>query len=346
MSLRDNSFQPRIESQEQVCYELRACPQCGSSNSKVKLTGKDNMLGIGGLFYVSQCDQCGLWIQNPALKQEFLPRHYPDEYAPYSVKEMTLSHSAIWFLKNHKGYNHLPQELPSPSWLKRLEGKWVCGMQLFPDYVSNGRLLEVACASGNRLALLRKLGWSECIGIEYSETAARKARERGLVVHSGRIEDTLREIPDYSLAVIVASFVMEHLENPFAVINQFSEKLGPGGQLIFSTLNINSLDFWLWRENWYNLDLPRHFTFFRKRDIYKMLQERFQITGVFYQPAPNDYVGSARYWLRNSRVDASRSFARLLDSSIVALGDKIFLACAFLSFLGQATRICVHARKR
>jgi 2-polyprenyl-3-methyl-5-hydroxy-6-metoxy-1,4-benzoquinol methylase len=216
-------------------------------------------------------------------------------------------------------------------------------MQLFPDYVPNGKLLEVACASGNRLALLRKLGWSECSGIEYSEYAAKNARERGFVVHSELVEDTLREIPDNSLDVIIASFVMEHLENPFWVTNQLSAKLKLRGQFIFSTLNINSPDFRLWRENWYDLDLPRHFTFFRKRDLYQMLEEHFQIVNVYYQPAPNDYAGSARYWLRNS---LTHSLTHSLNKLIVALGDNLGPICMFLALLGQATRISIHAQKR
>ena len=125
--------------------------------------------------------------------------------------------------------------------------------------------------------------------------------------------------------------------------NQLSAKLKPGGQFIFSTLNINSPDFRLWRENWYDLDLPRHFTFFRKRDLYQMLEEHFQIVNVYYQPAANDYVGSARYWLCNS---ATHALARPLNKLIVALGDKISWVCQLLSLLGQATRISIHARRR
>ena len=74
-----------------------------------------------------------------------------------------------------------------------------------------------------------------------------------------------------------------------------------------------------------------------------MLEEHFQIVNVYYQPAPNNYVGSTRYWLRNTTTHA---LARSLNELIVALGDKINLACMLLSVLGQATRISIHARKR
>jgi 2-polyprenyl-3-methyl-5-hydroxy-6-metoxy-1,4-benzoquinol methylase len=144
-----------------------------------------------------------------------------------------------------------------------------------------------------------------CSGIEYSDCAARLARERGFVVHSGRVEDTLDAIPDNSPDVIIASFVMEHLENPFRVTETLNAKLRPLGQFIYSTLNINSPDFRLWRENWYDLDLPRHFTFFRKRDIYQMLEKHFEIRGVYYPISPNDYVGSARYWLKRNSLTHS-----------------------------------------
>ena len=74
-----------------------------------------------------------------------------------------------------------------------------------------------------------------------------------------------------------------------------------------------------------------------------MVEERFQIENIYYQPAHNDYVGSARYWLRNS---STHSIARLLNKLIVAMDDKLILACYLLSLLGQATRITIHARKK
>ena len=131
-------------------------------------------------------------FKNPALKQEFMSKHYPDDYAPYSTGEMPISQS-VYGLKNQKGYTHLSDPAPM-SWYKHLRGKWLSGMQLFPNFVPYGKLLEVGCASGNRLALLRKLGWSDCLGIEYNELAAKIARENGFVVYSGRVEDMLQEI--------------------------------------------------------------------------------------------------------------------------------------------------------
>lgn len=294
------------------------------------------MLGLDGLFYVSQCDRCGLLFQNPSLKQELLAKHYPDEYAPYSLGEMQVGRTALWYLKNYKGYAHLPEQAPV-NWLRRRWGKWTSGTQLLPDYVPNGSLLEIACASGNRLSLLRKLGWANCTGVEYSERAARLARERGFTVYAGRVEDVLDVIPAASQDVVIASFVLEHLQDPFVVTEQIASKLRAGGQFLFSTLDVDSLDFALYREFWYNLDLPRHFTFLRKRDLRGMLSKSFRIEGIYYRASTTDYVGSARYRLKYQ--------SRLLDRWIIIMGGKLGPACLLMALIGKATRICIHARK-
>jgi SAM-dependent methyltransferase len=323
-------------------YEPRNCPRCASPSSHVRLTGRDNSLSLDGLYYVSRCDDCGLLYQNPMPRAEFLAKHYPEEYAPYEVSEIWIGPETRWYLSHYMGYRHL-DGVYRPRRLRRMLlrsglGKQLSLAQLIPEYVPGGSLLELGCASGNRLSLLRSLGWEACTGIEYSEHAARLARERGFAVHTGMVEDALGAFPDESQDAIVSSFMMEHLADPFAVTEQIASKLRPGGQFLFSTLDVNSPDFALWREYWYDLDLPRHLTFFRRSDLYQMLSKSFEVKEVRYQFASNDYVGSARYRSRHQR--------KLLDKIVIGLDERINILYKFLALVGWATRICISARKR
>ena len=303
----------------------------------MQLTAPDHMLGLEGLFYVSRCDHCKLLFQNPSLKQDLLQEYYPVEYPSYSLPEMQISRTALWYLKNYKGYHHLP-EYPPISWLRRRFAKWTTGAQMLPECVPNGNLLEIACASGQRLDLLRKLGWRNCVGIEYSEHAAQRCRERGYKVYVGPVDDVIQLIPDESQDVIIAGSLLEHLRDPFLLTQMIASKLRTGAQFILSTIVVDSPDFALYKEFWYNLDLPRHFTFFRKRHLRQMLAKNFLIEGIYGQYSVNDYVGSARNRLKHR--------SRLLDRWMVSMGDKLRLGCLLLALAGKTSRICIYARKK
>ena len=107
---------------------------------------------------------------------------------------MRVGRSALWYLKNQKEYAHLPEQ-PTLNWLRRRWGKWSAGTRLLPNYVPDGSLCEIGCASGARLSMMQRLGWNNLAGIEWGERAARLARERGFIVHAGRVEDALDRLP-------------------------------------------------------------------------------------------------------------------------------------------------------
>jgi SAM-dependent methyltransferase len=307
------------------------------------------MLGLDDTFYLARCRKCELLYQNPAIRAEDLGNHYPDQYEPYRRVDVfpdSIGRSARRWLREKQGYLHL-EELPSRSRCHRLArrllkepawlGRWMSGMQLLPDYVSGGSLLEIACAAGNRLSLFRDLGWSNLRGLELNTRAARVAVERGFDVVPGPVERTIDEIEDESLDVVVASMVLEHLENPFGLTRRIAAKLKKGGQFLFSTVVADAPDCALYREYWYNLDLPRHFTLFRTKDLESLLLDDLRIESTYSIPDADDYRGSARYRLRRE--------PRALDRFILRAGVPVLSLCWILGFLKISSRIAVRARK-
>ena len=317
------------------------CPKCGSTRSKWRLSSPDRQFPLPGLFHVSSCLDCGLWFQNPRISLEALGAHYPKDYAPYLVEELGLEPAALWHLRQRQGYDHLTLP-PAPDKAGCARGKRTCQYWLLPDFRRQGRVLEVGCAAGNRLMLLKRLGWETCIGNEYSSDACAKVAERGLEVLPGPIDAMLDTFEDNSLDAIIAGFVIEHVPDPFGLARRFAAKLKPGGQLVFNTIQIRTPDFWLYREFWYDLDLPRHMIFFRKKDICDMLAPGFTISSIVYQAALNDYRGSARYRNRESL----RGWRGWIDRSILRLDERLHTPLQHLSRLGIAARIFIHARKR
>jgi 2-polyprenyl-3-methyl-5-hydroxy-6-metoxy-1,4-benzoquinol methylase len=290
----------------------------------------------GAEFQVSRCAGCGLLFQNPRISADELGRHYPDDYGPYLAGEMRVGPTALLHLQHRGGYAHLPVRAGAFPGI-RFFGRRAADILLIPDFVPGGRVLEIGCASGARLEMLRGLGWPQAMGIEFSETAAARARERGFKIFTGPVEQALESIEDNSLDAVVAGFVLEHLENPFALVRRIAAKLKPGGQLLFSTLNIGSPDFRLYGKYWYNLDLPRHHIFFRKRDLRRLTEGLFEVERAAGIAAPNDYTGSARYRLRHE--------PRFYDGILSRARNRILPLCVPLAWAGLCSRIAIRARR-
>lgn len=97
----------------------------------------------------------------------------------------------------------------------------------------HGRLLEVGCASGSYLETMQRLGW-EVEGVEVDPRSSELARQHGLAVHSGTLEQ--RRFEDCRFDVIVLSHLLEHVHDPAAVLQECYRILKPVGSLRFLCL--------------------------------------------------------------------------------------------------------------
>src|SRR5213594_1127797 len=101
-----------------------------------------------------------------------------------------------------------------------------------------GRLLDVGCALGDFLLEAKASGW-DVEGVEVSSFAAQRARERGLRVTTGRLEDL--DLPAASFDAITLYDSVEHLADPVATLAAARRLLVPGGLLHLVTPNVGGL---------------------------------------------------------------------------------------------------------
>lgn len=293
------------------------CPRCGSSAHRNVMKGSDYLHRLGDGFSVAACSSCELWFLNPVPAQ--LADYYPTDYRPHTERTVhEVPPRVRAYLARELDYRHLDVEAPvSPIYraaLDRLRVRWKVCCDLVPRFVEGGSVLEIGAASGQRLATLRELGWRNLHGIELMPSAAERARALGLDVVCGRVEDTLDQYKDCTFDVVVSSMVIEHLTNPFAVVNRVADKLKPGGQFLFSTITRDSLDARMFGKYWGGFDFPRHTVFFRDVDIKSMVEDKFEIIETAHHAAPQDFFRSAAW-----RADEGR----WIDKMILAIKNPL-----------------------
>lgn len=337
----------------QIRLERVACPRCRSLRSSPVYAAHDYIYGLPGTFYAESCDDCGLWFQNPRPVEADISLLYPDTYAPHA--ESFRGPSApprranvlrnVWrgwnsgYLTQGLGYQHRVDESRSNrvgaalgSAISRA-GRWRTGCDLIPRFVPEGRLLEIGCGNGQTLNKLRDLGWRNLYGVELSDAAARIARSSGFTVKTQTIEAALETYPDGWFDAIVAEMVLEHLLNPFAVVQQIARKLKPGGEFLLSTVIRDSIDGRIFGRYGVCYDFPRHMVFFRKRDLNELLRSDFDWIQSWHQNTPIDFQRPA--YLRSARFDPE--LQRFFKSRT---GARVVLTLARLKLTGRVSYRC------
>ncbi|MBU2577197.1 class I SAM-dependent methyltransferase, partial [Patescibacteria group bacterium] len=99
-----------------------------------------------------------------------------------------------------------------------------------------GRLLDIGCALGDCLSEAESLGWKKAEGIDPSEYAIKKARERGLAVKKGTLESL--KIKENSFDLILSQDQIEHVSDPVEELIRMNHVLKPGGLLFLVTPDI------------------------------------------------------------------------------------------------------------
>ncbi|WP_243439103.1 class I SAM-dependent methyltransferase [Fundidesulfovibrio soli] len=188
--------------------EPSACNLCGGRAQQfmARLHGRDLL----------RCGQCGLrWYHPTPTKAELKDLYAAQEYvaAEYFTLEDDLQ-------TNH--YQHMLQAADTAA-------------RRFPG----GKVLEIGPGAGHFLQFCSSRGL-QVEAIEFSQPLAQSIREKfGCVVR----EDPLEEcgLPDGSFQVVAAFDLLEHVQDPAALLREIWRVLAPGGLLFLSTVSTDNL---------------------------------------------------------------------------------------------------------
>lgn len=105
----------------------------------------------------------------------------------------------------------------------------------------SSKVLEIGCADGFKGEYLINLKKCQVIGVEKDPQASKTAKDRGLTVITGDIEDekVISEVKSKGkFDVLLATAVIEHLADPWQALKVWQDFLKADGILVISTSNI------------------------------------------------------------------------------------------------------------
>lgn len=229
-----------------------ACYLCGAQGVLLYDSLEDVLFGSPGTWNFRRCSnsECGLVWLDPMPVEEEIGKAYLTYYT-HDDRPCTRSGLIAGFRRFGSALFSLLD--PVKRQRKRLA-------LMFLDDLKPGRLLDVGCGNGARLAQFRALGW-DVYGQDVDPAATAYAREMfGLDVRLGRLEDTAFEHGFFDCVTL--NHVIEHVHDPVGMLRECRGLLKPGGLLVVVTPNANSFASKYFGRFWRGLEPPRHIHLF------------------------------------------------------------------------------------
>ncbi|MDD5141089.1 MAG: class I SAM-dependent methyltransferase [Verrucomicrobiales bacterium] len=271
------------------------CSLCGSDGRFIYSEQKDRLFGASGSWHLKSCPdrKCGLIWLDPMPIPEDIGKAY-EHY--YTHATQNGNSRAGWLKQTYQlmqreylagKYNYpagsqsaVIKSLGKLLYLFPVHRNEIDSEARFLSAISRGHLLDVGCGSGEWLASMRDLGWL-VRGVDFDENAVRVARQRGLEVECGSLEQ--QAFSNDSFDVVTLNHVIEHVPDPIKTLAECARILKPGGRLILFTPNNASLSHQLFKQDWRGLEPPRHLHLFSMQS----LQQSLGLAGfreVFFYP--------------------------------------------------------------
>jgi 2-polyprenyl-3-methyl-5-hydroxy-6-metoxy-1,4-benzoquinol methylase len=241
------------------------CPVCSS----VALPYKSS--GIYKFFECGQINCAHVFVWPPPSLQE-LAKIYSD------------NNSSI---ANSNGYTLLNDYRQNPKKIRNyFHERQIKFLKKISTILNNKEacILDVGCATGMLLRVLKDDGYKNLTGFDISESACSLVeREHGITCHSA-----LNNIPDKKFDLIILFEVLEHVTDPVLFLSALTEKLSTSGRVWVVVPNFDSpyarffKSFWVW---WIP---PIHLQYFTRNSLVKT----FTASGLKKESLGSFYTGT------------------------------------------------------
>ncbi len=221
------------------------CGLCGSAERELKFTD--------GPFSVVTCRGCGLTYVTPRLEDATLLDTVYDE--------------SYWRSQAAKEHGYTDYRADEPLYLATYRRRMAVVRRHF---ARPGRVLDVGCAAGYFLSVMREQGW-QVLGLEPSDAIRARALER---LGPDAVRDGLLgqvALPPASFDLVTLWDVLEHIPDPVSALRAARDLLRPGGKLLIETQNVDSRAARVLGKRWQHYKHAEHIYHFNPRTLADVL---------------------------------------------------------------------------
>ena len=205
------------------------CTNCGGESKFIFNATDVNRRITNEIFSYRKCLSCSLiFLTNVPLN---LDKYYPDEYYP----------------------------IPSIKRINKLSKKNQYQVDMITEFApKKGRMLEIGSSYGVFANQAKKSGYI-VDSIEMSKICCEYlSNEIGIITYQSDTPQDIIPKLEFNYDVVALWHNIEHLLNPWVVIERAVEKITPGGVLLIATPNPDSIAFRMLGALWPHVDAPRH----------------------------------------------------------------------------------------
>lgn len=309
--------------------DVAACAICGGAGHEKFASGFDYELRTcRNEWTFVKCTGCGLVRLHPRPAISTLPVIYPKTYYAYNYAEQVS-----------------PVALKAKALLDRMKLGSIVKRCAKPPRT----FLDAGCGDGRYLRAMNRRGLEkkDIFGLELDAKVVERVAGWGYQVFCERVEDC-RRIPDGSIDLATMFHVIEHVENPAAVVKRLAAWLSPGGVLALETPNLDSFDARKFRDTfWGGYHIPRHWFLFTPATLRRLLEDAgLEVLATMYQTGHSFWMYSYHHKLRYGARPRKRlsawfePFSSPLPLAMFTAFDKLraFVGCRTSAMLMLARK--------
>lgn len=297
-------------------FSLR-CGICGGGFESM-LEARDKMYGKSEIFTYGQCEDCEC-LQCLEIPND-LSMHYPSDY--YSFRNQSRSR-----FKKFKRKIKLKLIFNHPNFLSPIIRVFTKNYERFWTYrrlgiKSTDRILDVGTGTGEHVLELRDAGFLKATGIDpYIQSDIFESGD--IIVKKGALSESLGQFD-----LITMHHSLEHMNDQTEVLMQATLCLRPGGKLLIRIPTVTSTAFREYKENWFQLDAPRHLYLHSHKSIKLMADQAcLKLLDLWCDSNEMQFIVSEQYasnidaGMRNSYL-SNKKFTNLSRHYIRAMKKK------------------------
>jgi ubiquinone/menaquinone biosynthesis C-methylase UbiE len=279
------------------------CPICNKNVTNVYSTGYDYEYdSCSNQFTFSHCEQCDIIFLNPRPDLSVLSTIYPANYEPYTFHKKHVSFIIRNYLESRKA------------------------IKLTKNLNNNAKIMDVGCGGTIFLDHLSKIKDKnfELWGNDFDISICERIANSGYHAVSGRFEDI--SLDNNYFDMIILKQLIEHIDNPIAMLEKSYNLLSSGGTLVIETPNRDAWDASMFqKEYWGGYDFPRHWTIFNPKSISNIAEKvGFQVENIEFIFSPAFWILSFRTLLRFKKY-APKFLVKIINTRNIPL---LFFVCA------------------